>query len=223
MEDIEEGGKSVEEAVAKALSRLGLDRSQVEVEVIKEGRASMFGLGGEEALVRVRPLSAATAGDQESGAVSGAREVLFNLLAMMGFDASVTSRLPDTAGDGAGRIGAVLDVTGVDPGLLIGRRGTTLAALQFLVNTIINRRQLGKPLLVAIDVEGYKRKREEALMKLAQRLGEQVRANKGSVALEPMPPSERRIVHLALAEEPDITTSSTGEGEARRVVISYKG
>lgn len=217
MSGLEESGKSVEEAVAKALRQLGLDRSQVEVEVISEGRAGIFGLGAEEARVRVLPH--APVADDDS---AFAREVLERLLSFMGFQSSVTSRPPETPGDGVGHASAVLDVTGVDLGLLIGRRGATLASLQYLVNLILNHQLKGRTVLVGVDIEGYKRRREEALCNLALRLAEQVRATQQTITMEPMPPSERRIVHLALAQQPDIVTNSIGEGEHRKVAISYK-
>ncbi|MFQ5879902.1 MAG: RNA-binding cell elongation regulator Jag/EloR, partial [Dehalococcoidia bacterium] len=182
--------------MAKALQRLGLDRSQVEVEVISEGRAGLFGLGAEEARVRVRPLT--TDGDSDD-AVQLAREVVRRLLAFMGFETTVTSRPPQTPGDGLGHARAVLDVAGADLGLLIGRRGSTLASLQYLVNLIINHQLKGQGVLVGVDIEGYKRRREEALRNLALRLAERVRATGHTITMEPMPASERRIVHLALA------------------------
>ncbi|MFH0846551.1 MAG: R3H domain-containing nucleic acid-binding protein, partial [Chloroflexota bacterium] len=108
---------------------------------------------------------------------------------------------------------------GEDLGILIGRRGQTLASLQYIVRLILSHR-LGTQVWVNLDVEGYKKRRYESLEKLAQRVAEQVRAQGTSFTLEPMPPDERRIIHLTLAQEPDITTESTGEGDDRKVVIA---
>ncbi len=244
-EGLQESGKSVEEAVAKALERLGLDRSQVEVEVVSEGRAGLFGIGAEDAKVYVRPRTDApdetpledepplgaevysanrnvrVVGDSDEAIVT-ARGVLTELLSFMGFEADVTTRMPETPGDGSGHVSAILDVTGVDLGLLIGRRGSTLAALQYMVNLIVNSQMKGQTTLVGVDIEGYKRRREDALRNLALRLAERVRSSRQTITMEPMPPNERRIVHMALAEEPNIATGSIGQGEDRKVVISYK-
>ncbi|HEY7295062.1 MAG TPA: RNA-binding cell elongation regulator Jag/EloR [Dehalococcoidia bacterium] len=151
-------------------------------------------------------------------------DVLETLLSLMEIDAEVTAREPVTPGDGAGMIAAVLDVTGVDDadqGLIIGRRGETLAAMQYVLNLIVNR-QTRSHSLFGVDVEGYRRRRETALGDLARRVAARVRQNGQAMTLEPMPPAERRIVHLALADDPDVETISIGEGEARKVAITPK-
>jgi len=220
MEDVEASGKTLDEAIAKALEQLGLDRSQVEVEIISEGRTGLFGLGGENARVLVKPLGAEQV-SVESPTIEMAVQLLRRLLELMDVDADVTPRAPETPGDGLGRASAVLDVNGEDLGLLIGRRGSTLAALQYMVNHMVSR-QLKSKALVGVDVERYKRRREEALIGLAQRLADKVKASGRTITLEPMPANERRIVHLALASDPQVVTVSLGEGETRKVLISLK-
>jgi spoIIIJ-associated protein len=220
MEDVEASGKTVDEAIAKALEQLGLDRSQVEVEIISEGRTGLFGLGGENARVLVKPLGAEQV-SVESPTIEMAVQLLRRLLELMDVDADVTARAPETPGDGLGRASAVLDVNGEDLGILIGRRGSTLAALQYMVNHMVSR-QLKSKALVGVDVERYKRRREEALIGLAQRLADKVKASGRTITLEPMPANERRIVHLALASDPQVVTVSLGEGETRKVLISLK-
>jgi len=106
-------------------------------------------------------------------------------------------------------------------GLLIGRRGETLAALQLLVNLIVSHRTKHR-LRIVVDAENYRQRREENLRSLALRVAQQVRSYRRSIALEAMPPYERRIVHIALSESKDISTESIGEGDERRVVISLK-
>jgi spoIIIJ-associated protein len=145
--------------------------------------------------------------------------VLENLIQFMGLDASVQSRTPETAGDGIGMIEAVLDVEGEDLGILIGRRGQTLASLQYLLNLIVSK-QINRRVAFGIDVDGYKRRREEALVGLAKRMAARVRGTGRSVTLEPMPPNERRIVHITLADDPSVMTVSIGEGDARKVAIT---
>jgi spoIIIJ-associated protein len=151
--------------------------------------------------------------------VAVAVEVLETLLRHVGLDAGVTPRDPETAGDGIGMIQAVLDVDGEDLGLLIGRRGQTLASLQYLLN-LICAKKIGKRVAFGIDVDGYRRRREESLVSLARRTASRVRSTGRSVTLEPMPPNERRIIHLALADEAEVVTVSIGEGEGRKVAVT---
>jgi len=114
-----------------------------------------------------------------------------------------------------------LDIRGEEMGLLIGRRGETLAALQLLVNMLLSRR-LKRRAAVAVDVEGYRRRREEDLQRMAHRVAGQVRASGEAFTFEPMQPRERRVIHVALAEDPQVMTESTGEGEQRRVVVMLR-
>ena len=220
MEDVEGSGKTVDEAIENALLQLGLDRSQVEVEVVSEGRTGLFGLGGENARVIVKPLASEQVA-LESPTIQMAVDFLRRVLELMDIDAEVTVRAPETPGDGLGRASAVLDVNGDDLGILIGRRGSTLAALQYMVNHMVSR-SLKSKALVSVDVERYKRRREEALIGLAQRLADKVKTSGRTITLEPMPANERRIVHLALAGDPQVVTASLGEGETRKVAISLK-
>jgi spoIIIJ-associated protein len=116
-----------------------------------------------------------------------------------------------------------LNIQGINEnlGLLIGRRGETLSALQLLVSLIVSHRTKHR-MRIIVDAENYRQRREENLRSLALRVAQQVRNYRRSIALEAMPPHERRIVHIALADSKDISTESIGEGDARRVVISLK-
>ncbi len=219
MAGVEASGKTVEEAIERALRELGVTREQVEIEVLSEGRAGIFGFGGEPARVRVTArASAAGPGGEDTEA---ALEVLRELLRLMGIEATVSARAPETPGDGVGMAKAVLDVNGEDLGILIGRRGETLAALQYTVNLIVGRKLDGQSVF-SVDVEGYRRRREQTLRRLALRMAERVKETGRPVTLEPMPANERRIVHLALAQDPKVVTASLGEGENRKVSISLK-
>lgn len=220
MQEVEASGKTVDEAIASALEQLQMDRSQVEVEIISEGRTGLFGLGGENARVLVKPTTTEQV-TLESPTIKMAVEFLQRLLELVSIDAEVTARQPETPGDGVGRVSAVLDVAGEDLGILIGRRGSTLAALQYMVNHMVSR-QLKSKALVSVDVEGYRRRREENLKGLALRLAEKVKASGRTITLEPMPANERRIVHLALASDSQVVTFSLGDGETRKVAISLK-
>jgi spoIIIJ-associated protein len=220
MEEVEASGKTVDNAIASALEQLQMDRSQVEVEIVSAGRTGLFGLGGENARVVVRPITTEQVG-LESPTIKMAIEFLQRLLELMGIDAEVTARLPETPGDGLGRASAVLDVVGEDLGILIGRRGSTLASLQYTVNHMVSR-QLKSKALVSVDVEGYRRRREENLKGLTLRLAEKVKTTGRTITLEPMPANERRIVHLVLADDSQVSSFSLGEGENRKVAISLK-
>ena len=245
MEGVEAEGRTVSEATDRALTLLGLRADQVTVEVLSQGRPRLLGFGGEPARVRVTPLADAEPGQPvveapleeeeaqpvellrhepvevpiDDADVEQAVEVLRDLLRLMGVEAEVTPRKPETAGDGIGLIQTVLDITGDDLGILIGRRGATLASLQYVLNLILSR-QLAERVVVGIDVDGYRRRREEALVSLARRMADRGRGTGRSVTLEPMPPNERRIVHLTLANDPFVMTVSIGEGEARKVAIT---
>jgi len=140
----------------------------------------------------------------------------------MDIDAEVTVREPETAADGHGRASAVLDIEGDDLGLLIGRRGTTLAALQYMVNVMLTRKMDSRA-IVTVDVEHYHRRREETLQGLAQRMADRVSNSGRPMTLEPMPASERRIIHITLSEDEDVVTGSVGQGDERKVVIRPRG
>jgi spoIIIJ-associated protein len=270
VEGVEAEGRTVNEATTSALEQLGLNREQVEVEVLSEGRPRLLGFRGEPARVRVTPLAekqpspAATeleadqyeaeededfdededeeeeyeeeemppelrraapvvaevkAVPMDAGEVEIAVGVLENLLRLMNVEAAVSAREPETAGDGFGLIQAVLDVDGEDLGILIGRRGQTLAALQYVLNLVVSKKT-GKRANFGVDVDAYRRRREEALIGLAKRMATRVKSTGRSVTLEPMPPNERRIVHITLAEDPSVMTVSIGEGDARKVAIT---
>jgi len=174
-------------------------------------------LGAEEARIRVEPLVLTP--EKESDIADAAKGILETLLAKMGVAASVMPRAkPIVEGEEGDTALIAFDIKGDDLGILIGRRGQTLSCLQFIVRLIVGQ-QTKAWVPIIIDVEGYKQRRYEALRALAGHMAEQVKAGQAPFTLEPMPAYERRIIHLALADHPDVTTQSTGEGEARKVVI----
>ena len=151
--------------------------------------------------------------------VEAAKNVLETLLSLMGVSASVVPSVKPLVGGEEGAIDSVtLDVRGEDLGILIGRRGQTLSCLQYIVRLIVGH-ETKVWLPIIIDVEGYKQRRYNALQALAWRIAEQVKTSRMPFALEPMSAFDRRIIHLTLAEHSDVTTQSSGEGEARKVVI----
>ena len=217
MENLEMSGKTVEEAIQRALEELGVSREEVKVTVLKEGRHGVLGLGAEEARIRVEPLVPAP---EESDIADAAKGILEALLSMMAVTASVVSPTRSFV-EGEATAPIAFDIKGDDLGILIGRRGQTLSCLQYIVRLIVGH-QTEAWVPIVIDVEGYKQRRYEALQALAWRIAEQVKVGQTPFTLEPMSAYERRIIHLALAEHPDVTTQSIGEGEARKVVILPK-
>jgi len=151
--------------------------------------------------------------------VESARVVLEELLELMGISASVvlSEEFAEASGD-EGESCLALNIEGEDLGILIGRRGQTLASLQYIVRLITSNQERTR-LPIIVDVEGYKLRRCEALRALALRMAEQVKLRRAPFTLEPMSAFERRVVHLALADHGDVSTESTGFGENRKVVI----
>jgi len=208
MRMIETTAKSPEEAIEIALKELDVERPDVEIDVVSKGKTGILGIGGEPAKVRV------TVVDKPPDAVLATTDILQSLVSLM--DVSATITLVHAEREDVG--GPVFDIDGDDSGLLIGRRGETLRALQFLVSFIASRR-LGDRVNLFVDVSGYQERRYETLRSLAQRVARRVASSGREVPLEPMPPNERRIVHMALADDPDVSTISEGMGDGRRVII----
>ena len=150
---------------------------------------------------------------------------LRDLLVMLGLsETSITAREPETPGDGVGLITQVFDVYGEtdeasdELAVLIGRRGETLNSLQYLLNVLVSRQGSSKQVF-GVDIEGYRRRREETLVDMAQEIASEVRATGDVITLEPMPAAERRIIHLALQDEEGVSTESVGRGDDRQVEV----
>ena len=187
----------------------------MEVTVLNEGKHGILGLGGEKAVERLESIPA------EDAIAGDAKGVLEGLLIRMGVEASVLVQTQPGSGEEDDIAPIVFDIRGDDLGILIGRRGQTLACLQFMVRLIVSH-QTATWVPITVDVEGYRERRSEKLNALAVRLAEQVSNRKLPFTLEPMLAYERRIIHMALADHPNVTTESTGEGESRKVVIRLR-
>jgi spoIIIJ-associated protein len=207
MPSIESTGKTIEEALESALGQLGVPPERVEVEVLEEPGRAVLGLVPTAAKIRVTVL--------RENALEAER-LLIDLLRRMNIEATVEHRL-DANEEGP----AIIDVRGDDLGLLIGWRGETLRAMQLLVNTMV-RQTLPDAGAVVIDVERYRARREDSVRELALRVADRAKRNQERIGLEPMQPYERRVVHTALAEDPDLSTESEGDEPDRRVVITPK-
>jgi spoIIIJ-associated protein len=214
-------GKSVDEAIEKGLLELGLERAQVSIETVREPSRGVLGIGGEGAIVRVTPLAnhdELPAKAAPELVQSKSQEILETVLHGMGLNAHVEV-LPDIGADDKNAF--VLNIVGDDLGVLIGRRGETLRDLEFVAR-LLAAQQLGKQPKLAVDVEGYRGRRERQLSELAKRMADRVQSNRQPITLEAMPPNERRIVHITLRDHSSVKTQSIGEGEHRRVMILPK-
>jgi spoIIIJ-associated protein len=204
MRSAEGRGRTVEEAVDSALIELGESRRNVDVKVISEAT--------EETVVEVtviEPEAVSVAEPPSSTDAETARSTLDKLLTQMGIRAQVSARTLDET--------IVLDVSGRDLGMLIGWRGETLRALQTVTNLLLSRR-LGEQRVI-VDVERYRQRREHTVREIAFRAARQVKATGDPITLDPMQAFERRAIHLALGDDPEVTTASTGEEPERRVVV----
>jgi spoIIIJ-associated protein len=267
-QEIEARGPDVEEAIASGLNKLGVTRDKVEIDVVDEGRRGLLGIGGREAVVRLRVLSdpepiiepaarpiapqavkkvelvqppqetavvtppppaakpaaekvdipsvPASSSDETDAAVA----LVGELLDMMRVKAAIDFHYTE-ADDLTGRQLTVVDIHGDDLSALIGPRGETLDALQYISRLMVGHRIQQRAHFV-IDVEGYRERREQALTRLAERMADKAVKRGSPVTLEAMPAHERRIIHVALRNSPEVKTESTGEGNRRRVRIFPK-
>jgi spoIIIJ-associated protein len=228
METYEFEGKTTEEAIQNAARELDLPVEELNIDVIEPGSAGIFGLvGGRKAKIKVtlKPPSEpeeAEEVEQESGQrreepqdsdVNFAKRTLEEILALIPVEATVAANRAE------GRI--TLRVQGDRSGLLIGRKGNTLDALQFLVNKIVGK-ALDKKIDVVIDSENYRRRREDSLTQMALKMGAKAKRIKKPVTTNPMNPHDRRLIHLALQDDEHLETRSRGEGLLKRVVIIPK-
>lgn len=212
---VEVSGKTVEEAVQKALQQLGLTEEKVEISILKKGKAGILGFGSDEARVLVTPKESLPEADEKLK--EAACEVLNKILSIMGLKATAVPGEPLTYLTAS----LCLDVQGEDVGILIGRRGQTLTSLQFILNLIMSHK-FETQNLILVDIAGYRKRRYENLRALALQLAEQVKRTGHPVYLEPMPALERRFIHISLADDILVSTSSEGQGDSRKVVISLK-
>lgn len=236
---------SVEEAIERGLARLGLTRQEVNVQIVDQGSRGILGLGARDAVVRLQPIAAVEPEEMEEIAepfeeeeeeeeleeelepyalsqeqvAEVARQTLVELLDKMSIPCQVVIREGEYAQDRENPI--TLDVVGDDLSILIGRQGEVLNALQYIARLIVSR-EVEHWVNLVVDVERYKQRRANSLQQLAQRIAERVARTRQPVALEPMPPHERRVIHITLRDHPTVTTQSVGRGDRRKVTIIPK-
>ena len=206
MKEIIKKGRTVDEAVQLALDELGCTRDDVLIDVLSEGKNGLFGIGSKEAEVRVSL--------ENRSPESVAKAFLQDVTKKLGLDADVSVETDDESIMN-------IDISGDDMGVIIGRRGETLSALQYLTSLVVNK-TTEDFVRVSLDTENYKQKREKALIHLADKTADKVLRYRRSLTLEPMNPYERRIIHSHLQGNDKVSTYSTGVEPARRVVVALK-
>jgi len=204
-DSVEKTAKTVQEAIALALDELKIDQSKANIEILDEGTKGIFGIIGNK-MAKVRVTVKETSGDV-------AKKFLLDVFEKMKVNASIEVTEDDDT--------VSLMISGKDIGIVIGRRGETLDSLQYLTSLVINKSS-EEYKRVVIDIENYRQKREETLIKLADRLAQKVVRYKKPITLEPMNPYERRIIHSSLQNNKYVETYSTGDEPNRKVVITLK-
>jgi spoIIIJ-associated protein len=240
---------SVEEAIDKGLEDLGLTREEVDVEILDEGSRGLFGLGSRQARVRLTIRSASDLTERpdnqgsfasstvktsaqpryapptgfprdEDFVLNTSRDVVSELLEKMKVRARVTAEY-GVADDVRNRIPVRVNIHGDDLSILIGRQAETLNALQYIASLIISK-EIGQSIPLVVDVEGYRSRRENQLRQLARRMADQAIKTGRRQILEPMPASDRRVIHIELKNNPEVTTESVGEEPHRKITILPK-
>ncbi|MPZ77059.1 MAG: KH domain-containing protein [Deltaproteobacteria bacterium] len=239
MDYVETEGDTIDQAIETALTRLGVVRDKITVDILSEGKRGILGFGAQKARIRAalrKPTIELTTPEpahettvviaaapkpipdaETTAAGEKAKGVLDEILKLMGIKASVQAK----AGDKTDEV--VLEVSSDNGGLLIGRKGQTLEALQYLVTRIVGERQGSEGPHIVVDIENYRDRRRKSLEDMALRLGEKAKRQRKTVTVDALSAADRRIVHAALQDDPWITTKSLGQGSYRRLLIIPEG
>lgn len=235
---------TVEEAIAQGLAELGLTADAVSVEVLDAGNKGLFGFGKHQVRVRLTVNTGASEPAQQLESVPVSKPeaqvdsmkevespseadplldhteaVISKLLHLLNLEAQVSAHYGER--DREERRNVHVDIRGNDLSILIGRRSETLNAFQYIASLIVGK-EVQDWVQLVIDVEGYRERREKQLIQMAKRMADQVAKSGRRQTLEPMPSAERRIIHIALRDHPDVLTESTGEDPHRKVTIVPK-
>jgi spoIIIJ-associated protein len=212
MKTYEFEGDSTEEAIEKASRELNLPIEDLDIDIIEPGSAGIFGLVGTKK-TKIRVNVRDDEGHDDTKGFETAKQILEDILALLPFETSVSGKQSD------GKISLIIE--GDSSGILIGRKGKTLDALQYIVNMAVNKTS-EKKIRVEIDSENYRQKRVESLTQLALKIGDKAKKFKKPFTTSPLNPHERRIVHLAIKGDEKLETKSRGEGILKKVVIMPK-
>jgi spoIIIJ-associated protein len=232
MDFVETEGDTIEAAIESALRLLDIQREKITVEILAEPRKGILGFGSQKAKIRAElrkvgvlettpsPPSAAPSSAppiEAPMAVAKAKQTLEEILRRMGFKASVEEKT-SAKGDEI-----ILAIRADNSGLLIGRKGQTLEALQYLVTRMVGERQPGEGPHIVVDIENYRERRRRSLEDMALRLGEKAKRQRKTVTVDALSAADRRIIHAALEDDPWVSTKSLGQGSYRRLLIIPEG
>jgi spoIIIJ-associated protein len=203
MSSVEIEAKTAQEAIEKACEHFHLSEEELDIEVLESRSAGIFGLAGnKKAKIRVTP--------KRDNSITLGHEILTKIISLISPDTKISA---EKKGDDI-----VLNIEGNNPGILIGPKGKTLEALEFIINKAVNKAS-EKKVRVIVDAENYRQRREEFLRRLAFKMGEKAKKTRKTVTIDPMSPHDRRIVHLALKGDYQLQTKSDGEGFFKSVFI----
>jgi spoIIIJ-associated protein len=233
MDYVETEGDTIDKAIENALKLLGVERDKITVDILAEGKKGILGFGSQKARIRAALRKSAieeqaaelqtAAGEKQSiaaeAAVVGekAKEVLVEILNLMGVKAEVELKIGEKTDE------AMLEIRAENSGLLIGRKGQTLEALQYMVSRIAGERVRTEGPHVVVDIENYRERRRKSLEDMALRLGEKAKRQRKTVTVDALSAADRRIIHAALQDDPWVTTKSLGQGSYRRLLIIPEG
>ena len=235
MEYVETEGNTIDEAIENALKILGVERDKVTVDILAEGKRGIFGIGAKKARVRAslrrglfeekeEPRGEPRAAEEErisrdeiAAVGQKGKQVLAEILRLMGIDAAIEIKPGEIAEE------IILDIQGESGGLLIGHKGQTLEALQYLLTRIVGERQGREGPQLIVDTENYGERRRKGLEDMALRLGEKAKRQRKTVTVDALSAADRRIIHRALQDDPWVTTRSLGRGAYRRLLIIPEG
>lgn len=233
MDYVETEGDSIDKAIENALKLLGVERDKITVDILSEGKKGILGFGAQKARIRATPRKSAIdlqASELQPAPVEQplvaaeaaamgqkAKEVLAEILNLMGISAEVELRVGEKTDE------TVVEIRAENSGLLIGRKGQTLEALQYLVSRIAGERGGTEGPHIVVDIENYRLRRRKSLEDMALRLGEKAKRQRKTVTVDALSAADRRIIHAALQDDPWVTTKSLGQGSYRRLLIIPEG
>jgi spoIIIJ-associated protein len=234
MDHVETEGDTIDNAIDNALRLLGVERDKITVDILSEGKKGILGFGSQKARIRatlrksaidLRASEAEPARIEERPPVAveaaamgqKAKEVLAEILRLMGIKAEVELKAGEKTDE------TVVEIRAENSGLLIGRKGQTLEALQYLVSRIAGERGGTEGPHIVVDIENYRQRRRRTLEDMALRLGEKAKRQRKTVSVDALSAADRRIIHAALQDDPWVTTKSLGQGSYRRLLIIPEG
>ena len=234
MDFVETEGDTIDAAIDHALKLLGVGREKITVDIISEGRKGILGFGAQKAKIRAAlrksPIGDAAASEAKpavvelsgalvdtSAATEKAKTALTEILSLMGFSAAVEQKAAQNGDE------TILEIKADNSGLLIGRKGQTLEALQYLVTRIAGEYPGSEGPHIVVDIENYRDRRRKSLEDMALRLGEKAKRQRKTVTVDALSAADRRVIHAALQDDPWVTTKSLGQGSYRRLLIIPEG